>query len=123
MGRGRGRPQIEIDKKAFESLCGLQCTCEEISAFFSCSVDTIERWCKREYKKKFAEVFAEKRSKGKISLRRMQWRIAEKNAAMAIFLGKQYLGQSDDPSKQEQAKSTEERLSDVLDAIAEAVKE
>ena len=25
----------------------------------------------------------------------MQWKLAEKNAAMAIFLGKQYLGQKD----------------------------
>ena len=25
----------------------------------------------------------------------MQWRLAEKNASMAIWLGKQYLGQSD----------------------------
>lgn len=39
--------------------------------------------------------FAEKRKTGKISLRRMQWRLAEKNATMAIFLGKQYLGQRD----------------------------
>ena len=43
----------------------------------------------------FSDTFAEKRKTGKISLRRMQWRLAEKNATMAIFLGKQYLGQRD----------------------------
>ena len=43
----------------------------------------------------FSEVFKEKRGVGKISLRRAQFRLAEKNANMAIWLGKQYLGQSD----------------------------
>lgn len=28
-------------------------------------------------------------------MRRMQWHLAEKSAPMAIFLGKNYLGQSD----------------------------
>ena len=60
-----------------------------------CSVDTLERWCLRNYKKRFAEVFAEKRAYGKVSLRRTQWTLAEKSPAMAIFLGKNYLGQSD----------------------------
>ena len=43
----------------------------------------------------FSEVFKEKRGLGKISLRRNQWRLAEKSATMAIWLGKQYLGQKD----------------------------
>ena len=90
-----GRPRKEIDKKEFEKLCGLQCTVEEIAAWFECSVDTIERWCEREYGQNFADVFSEKRSYGKISLRRTQWQLAEKNATMAIFLGKNYLGQRD----------------------------
>lgn len=118
-----GRPQIKIDKNAFEKLCGLQCTEEEIAAFFGCSPDTIERWCKRTYKCNFAVIFREKRNIGKISLRRSQWRLADKNAAMAIFLGKQYLGQTDDPIKLEKEKSTEDRLSDVLDAIIQTVKD
>ena len=90
-----GRPTIEIDREMFERLCKIQCTEEEVAAFFSCSVDTVERWCKREYKRTFAEVFAEKRTAGKASLRRRQWQLASKSAAMAIFLGKQYLGQRD----------------------------
>lgn len=90
-----GRPRKEIDRKEFEKLCGLQCTEEEIASWFDCTVDTIENWCKREYGRKFSEVFSEKRSYGKISLRRTQWQLAEKNASMAIFLGKNYLGQRD----------------------------
>lgn len=89
------RPKIEIDKKNFEQLCALQCTAVEIASFFNCSQDTIERWCKRTYKKKFSEVFDDYRGKGLVSLRRNQFRLAEKNATMAIWLGKQLLGQKD----------------------------
>lgn len=89
------RPRIKIDKKQFEKLCSIQCTLEEIAGFFDCSSDTIERWCEREYKERFAEVFSKKRGIGKISLRRYQFSMAEKNPTMAIWLGKQYLGQTD----------------------------
>lgn len=90
-----GRPKIEIDKVQFEKLCAIQCTLPELAGFFDCSEDTIERWCKREYKMTFAEVFKRKSVDGKISLRRTQFRMAEKSTVMAIWLGKQYLGQSD----------------------------
>jgi len=89
------RPRKKIDKDYFEKLCSLQCTEEEIAAFFDCSADTIERFCQREYGKRFAEVFKNKRDVGKISLRRTQWKLAEKSPTMAIFLGKQFLGQTD----------------------------
>lgn len=89
------RPRKNIDRGNFEKLCGLQCTLPEVASFFECSEDTIERWCKREYKEGFAEVFAKKRGVGKIGLRRTQFKLAEKSAAMAIFLGKNYLGQRD----------------------------
>ncbi|MBQ7263989.1 MAG: hypothetical protein IJR14_09775 [Synergistaceae bacterium] len=91
----KGRPRKEIDKALFEKLCGLQCTLGEMAAFFGCCEDTIQRWAEQEYGKEFSAVFEQKRGAGKISLRRMQWRLAEKSPAMAIFLGKNLLGQSD----------------------------
>lgn len=90
-----GRPKKEIDKDEFEKLCALQCTKEEISGWFDISDDTLERWCKRTYNENFAVVFSKKREKGKISLRRAQFQLAQKNASMAIFLGKNYLQQTD----------------------------
>lgn len=89
------RPRIEIDFENFKKLCGLQCTLDEIASFFDCSKDTVERWCKRELKMSFAEAFKKHSSAGKISLRRWQFKMAEHNCAMAIFLGKNWLGQSD----------------------------
>lgn len=89
------RPRIEIDKEQFQKLCAIQCTEEEIASWFRCSVDTIERFCKREFKMSFAESFKTWSADGKISLRRTQFRMAETNCSMAIWLGKQYLGQKD----------------------------
>ena len=90
-----GRPRKEIDKVQFEKLCALQCTLLEICSFFDVTDKTLDSWCKRTYKMSFSEVFAIKREAGKISLRRAQFKLAEKNAAMAIFLGKNVLKQKD----------------------------
>lgn len=90
-----GRPLKSINQIEFEKLCGLQCTQEEICGWFGVTDKTLNSWCKRTYDQSFSEIFKEKRGVGKISLRRAQLRLAEKNANMAIWLGKQYLGQSD----------------------------
>lgn len=89
------RPRKEISQREFETLCGLQCTQEEICEVLDVCEDTLNSWCKRTYKKGFSEVFKQKRGKGRVSLRRNQWKLSENNATMAIWLGKQYLGQKD----------------------------
>lgn len=97
-----GRPRKEIDKKDFEALLRIQCTLKEITSFFDakldgCSEDTIERWCQRTYGQSFADVSAQKREYGKISIRRAQFDMMEKNPTMLIWCSKQYLGQTDEP--------------------------
>lgn len=89
------RPRKQIDLEQFKKLCGMQCTLEEIAGFFDCCEDTIENWCNRELKMRFSDALKKYSASGKISLRRMQFKLAEKSAAMAIFLGKNYLGQTD----------------------------
>lgn len=89
------RPRIEIDKKQFEKLCALQCTKEDIADWFEVSEDTIERFCKREYKKNFAVVFQQKRKKGIVSLRKHGFDMAKSNPSVHIFYAKNYLGMSD----------------------------
>ena len=84
-----GRPKKEIDYDAVEKLAKIQCTQDEISSFLGISVRTLQR------DEKFNELFNKGRENGKMSLRRIQWRHAEKSTSMAIFLGKQYLGQKD----------------------------
>lgn len=92
-----GRPKKKIEKKSFEQLCALQCTIEEMCCFFEVDDKTLSAWCKETYNKRFSEIFKIKRGKGLISLRRNQFRLAEKNPSMAIFLGKNYLQQRDNP--------------------------
>lgn len=90
-----GRPKIQIDKRQFETMCAILCTEVEICNVLNISEDTLNRWCKSEYSMTFAEIYKKLSANGKASLRRMQFKLAEKSAAMAIFLGKNYLGQTD----------------------------
>lgn len=99
-----GRPPVEIDKEQFEKLCRLQMPEWQIADYFECSEDTINRWCKKNYTDEFGEpmTFAEVRKKKSAkmmkSLRIWQFDSAKKgNVTMQIWLGKQYLGQSDNP--------------------------
>lgn len=87
--------QEKIDREQFEKLCELQCTEIEISGYFRVSHDTLQRWCKEVYNTDFAYIYEQKKGTGKIALRRYQMQQAEKNPTMAIWLGKQYLGQRD----------------------------
>jgi len=115
-----GRPRKEINQEEFEKLCGLQCTKAEICDWFSVTDKTLESWCKRTYKKGFSEIFSEKRSKGKISLRRTQFKLAEKSPAMAIFLGKNYLGQSD-KIQYENTDTANGQLADLINGLKDNV--
>ena len=91
-----GRPLKEFDRKAFEELCAIFCTKDEICAVFDCNEQTLTRWCKKIYKQSFEDIYKTLSAQGRISLRRMQFKAAEKgNITALIFLGKQILGQSD----------------------------
>ena len=84
-----GRPKKEIDYETVEKLASIQCTQNEIASFLNLSVRTLQR------DEEFFRLYKKGQENGKMSLRRMQWKLAEKNTAMAIWLGKQYLGQTD----------------------------
>ena len=115
------RPRKEIDKEEFEKLCALQCTYTEICAWFDVTDKTLNTWCKRVYDMSFSEIFAIKREKGKISLRRSQFQLAQKNAPMAIFLGKNYLGQRD--SIEYEDKDAINKLDQILKSMSDKAKD
>lgn len=116
-----GRPRKEINQREFEKLCGLHATKDEIAAFFDMDEKTLERRIQEIYGETFSVVFKKKRGMGKISLRRKQWLMAEKSAAMAIFLGKNLLGQKDQQDIEVQAKV--EKAFDVTKMTKEEYKE
>lgn len=107
-----GRPKIEINWFEFDKLCAIQCSLREIAGWFDCSEDTIERRVKETHDVTFAEYFDQKRGKGKIALRRKQYDVAMNgNVSMLIWLGKQYLDQSD---KQETSSSHIVKYEDII---------
>lgn len=87
---------MELEVGQFENLCRIQCTIKEIADWFNCSEDDVRDWVQKTYNEDFETVYEKKSVAGKISLRRAQFKLAEKNAGMAMWLGKQYLNQSDD---------------------------
>lgn len=112
-----GRPKKEINQREFEAMCMIQCTEAEICSVLGVSEKTLNAWCRKTYKATFSQVFAQKRKNGWVSLRRTQWELAKKNVSMAIFLGKNYLGQSD----RIQVDQTE--VLNKLDAVLDGIKD
>ena len=83
------RPKkYNLDTDKVEQLAGFGCTNREIASFFDCSETTLTR--------NYGDFLTKGREKGKIRLRQLQWRAAERgNTSMLIWLGKQVLGQSE----------------------------
>jgi hypothetical protein len=91
--KGAGRKPVQIDHVQLEKLCSLQCTDEELAEYFGVTTRTIEN---KRKKPEYAEVMRRGRVKGRISVRREQFKLLERgNPSIAIWLGKQYLGQRD----------------------------
>ena len=91
-----GRPRKKFDWSAFEKLCYLNCSEEEIASFFECAVSTLQRAVRWHYGVNFAQINLERKNGGKIKLREKQMEVAlNGNVTMLIWLGKQMLNQSD----------------------------
>jgi len=87
------RPRVKIDLVELEKLCGMQCTDDEIAAFFDVSTRTIER---RRQIKRISEIMDRAKAKGRISVRRNLFREAGRgNIAAIIFLAKNVIGYRD----------------------------
>ena len=70
-----------IDIAELEKLCAMQCTDEEIAAWFKVTTRTIER---RRKVRKFAEIMDRGKARGKISVRRMQMKLLEEGNATMV---------------------------------------
>ena len=86
---GTGRPKLHLCGKDIHDLAAIGCTNIEISHIVGCSDDTLVR--------RYADTLKEARSIMQSSIRRHQLRLLKDcdNATMGIWLGKQYLGQKD----------------------------
>lgn len=82
------RPKKSIDPDLVEKLAAIHCSYEEIGAVVGCNESTLTR--------RFAQAIEKGRLVGKMSLKRKQYELAMSGSVpLLIWLGKQYLGQSD----------------------------
>jgi len=100
MAKGRktgGRVKIELDAaqlRTLEELSEQQCTYSEIASGLGISVATLDR--RRKEDPSIDEIIKKGYEAGKRSIRRIQYEKAMKgNITMLIWLGKQWLGQTD----------------------------
>jgi hypothetical protein len=111
--KANGRPKKIIDYDLVESLAEIQCTQAEIAATLKISVKTLQR------DEKFSRIYKQGMDTGRKSLRRMQWAAAKKgNTTMLVWLGKQYLHQSD---KVEQKNEQDTAFTKALNNFANAI--
>ncbi len=108
--KGPGRPRALVpDEQTLHKLrvlAEIQTTQGEAASVLGVSRKTLNRFLKRDAAAGAA--WEAGRAAGLVTLRKNQFRIAETNATMAIWLGKQYLGQRDQP----RGASTPESLRD-----------
>ncbi len=119
-GKPAGRPIKPVDWTLFEDLCSLQCTQEEMADVMHCDQDTLRAKVKKNYGEDYSVIYKRFSSPGKISLRRYQFRQAERNATMSIWLGKQWLDQKDTPSQIIVSPEIEEKFDAVMGQIKRA---
>lgn len=92
-----GRPLVlNDDDKTLSTIQGLariQCTTKEAAAVLGVAKQTFFDFLDRSLKAR--QAWENGAEEGKASLRRNQFKMSEKNATMAIWLGKQWLDQKD----------------------------
>jgi hypothetical protein len=90
-----GRTRLPFDEGLFKRLCYIQCSKVEIASVMELSVDTLERRIKEIFDMTWKEAKSYFSGKGRAKLREIQFKQAETSTPMAIWLGRQYLGQGD----------------------------
>ena len=89
------KKSYKLDTSIIERLSMIMCSYEEIAMVMDTSVDNL--------KKRYKDIIDKGRAEGKKGLRRAQYEkaVMDKDVRMLIFLGKNYLEQSDTPSETE----------------------
>ncbi len=108
--RKAGRPRFNLDLSEVEKLCAIGCTHIEIAEWLEISERTLHNWLSDEERtfqvkngdsgkiesKTLRQIMDRGYARMKISIRRQQIKLLmEGNVTMAIWLGKQVLGQKD----------------------------
>ena len=105
MGKGDpkgGAPRKEIDYDLLDNLARIHCTAEECAGVLGVGTTVLRERIKQRGidegtgDEGFRDLYKRLSPAGKAALRRLQWKSAERlNTTMLIWLGKQWLGQTD----------------------------
>lgn len=121
------RPFKDIDWEELDKLCFMQCTLNEIAAWFDCSIDTIERRVKKDKDTTFGEYHHQKSMHGRISLRRKMFQGAMAgDIRLMVWLSKQHLDMSEKVDKvvmNVRAPERIEKLAQIQNEILEMLNE
>lgn len=92
----KGRPPVEIDIVQLAALGAMHATHEEIAAFYNCDRRTVINRLKIP---EYLLAYENGKLRGKLNLRRLQWRHAQGTGSsavnMTIHLSKHWLGETD----------------------------
>lgn len=119
-GKPVGRPEKPIDWSIFEELCSLQCTQQEMANVFHVDTETLQLRVEKQYGDKYPVIYKRYSDGGKCSLRRYQFKQAQTNATMAIWLGKQYLDQKENNNEIVVAAETFDNFERIMRQIKQA---
>jgi len=104
MPKKGGRPKFKFDYEAVTKLALIGCTDTDVAFISGCSPDTIQRRLKKDDKtglcadEELRLALAKGRAQRRKSIHAKQFEVAMRgNCTMLIWLGKNYLGQTDNP--------------------------
>lgn len=112
------RPEKHIDWSMVDKLLQAHCPGTEIAASFDMHPETFYDRVKKEFGTGFTEYSQQKKKKGKNNLRLAQLKNAlEGNTSMQVWLGKNWLGQKDEPREEKEFDGNLSVLLDLLQNI------
>ena len=115
------RPKIDIDWDMVDKYLISGCSGTEIAGMIGCHPETFYDRCQQDKGTGFTEYSNKKKSKGDGLLRAKQFSMAlGGDRGMLIWLGKNRLGQRDDPKSQEEFNG---KLAELLDLLMGSKKE
>jgi len=117
-GRPRGSTKLQPEDETLRMICVLssqQNTMQEAAAVLGVCEKTFSVFLQAH--EAADDAWELGKAAGRASLRRNQWKLSKHNATMAIWLGKQHLGQKDKPGEDDDGRDDSNPLQEVVDFV------
>lgn len=119
-GKPNGHPLIPIDWKRADELLEAGCLGTEIASFFGMHPETFYHRVEKEKGLGFTEYSSKRKATGEALIREAQYKkaIKKQDNTMLVWLGKQRLGQRENPGELEVSKETTEKYLELMQQFA-----